>query len=583
MGRMERKIPGTEILLGLVLPAVFFYLLELYTQNPFENVRPWAQVFNIVLFELVAWLLFFLTGRLRAALLTEALLTMVYGLANTYVMRFRTNPIVPWDIFSWRTAVSVAGNYDFTPSVRMVLVTLLFFASMALLFFVKLEWKGFLKRLVPAVGVAILFFVFVNVLQNEDFQNRYRLYNKLFTPVFMTEVDGTAVTFAMNMAYMSIEKPTKYKRDEAAALLKAYENEDADGEQSTLPNVIVVMNEAFSDLSVLGDFSVNKDYMPYLHSLQQGAENTVTGMLCVSVLGGNTANTEFEFLTGNTMAFLPQGSVPYQQYIKGETASLAEHLRGLGYQTVATHPYYASGWEREKVYPWLGFSESIFIDAYRRDLDVRGYVSDESCVEKIIELYEGKEKDRPLFLFQVTMQNHGGYQETYSNFTPEITAKGMDNVSLNQYLSLLRLSDQAFERLTDYFSKVEEKTVLVFFGDHQPNDAVAYSILAKNGMAGNGLSEEEWKLRYQVPYVIWANYDIEEAQNVDTSANYLAAETLQRAGIPTNAYQNFLLELKRTYPILSAMEPAGTREEEKMELYQKLQYYILFDRGGMEK
>ncbi|MDD6057094.1 MAG: LTA synthase family protein, partial [Clostridiales bacterium] len=543
----------------------------------------WAQVFNIVLFELVAWLLFFLTGRLRAALLTEALLTMVYGLANAYVMRFRTNPIVPWDIFSWRTAVSVAGDYDFTPSVRMVLVTLLFLASMALLFFVKLEWKGFLKRLVPAVGVVILFFVFVNVLQNEDFQNRYRLYNKLFTPVFMTEVDGTAVTFAMNMAYMSIEKPTKYKRDEAAALLKAYENEDADGEQSTLPNVIVVMNEAFSDLSVLGDFSVNKDYMPYLHSLQQGAENTVTGMLCVSVLGGNTANTEFEFLTGNTMAFLPQGSVPYQQYIKGETSSLAKHLRGLGYQTVATHPYYASGWEREKVYPWLGFSESIFIDAYRRDLDVRGYVSDASCVEKIIELYEGKEKDRPLFLFQVTMQNHGGYQETYSNFTPEITAKGMDNVSLNQYLSLLRLSDQAFERLTDYFSKVEEKTVLVFFGDHQPNDAVAYSILAKNGMAGNGLSEEEWKLRYQVPYVIWANYDIEEAQNADTSANYLAAETLQRAGIPTNAYQNFLLELKRTYPILSAMEPAGTREEEKMELYQKLQYYILFDGGGMEK
>lgn len=583
MGRMERKIPGTEILLGLVLPAVFFYLLELYTQNPFENVRPWAQVFNIVLFELVAWLLFFLTGRLRAALLTEALLTMVYGLANAYVMRFRTNPIVPWDIFSWRTAVSVAGDYDFTPSVRMVLVTLLFLASMALLFFVKLEWKGFLKRLVPAVGVVILFFVFVNVLQNEDFQNRYRLYNKLFTPVFMTEVDGTAVTFAMNMAYMSIEKPTKYKRDEAAALLKAYENEDADGEQSTLPNVIVVMNEAFSDLSVLGDFSVNKDYMPYLHSLQQGAENTVTGMLCVSVLGGNTANTEFEFLTGNTMAFLPQGSVPYQQYIKGETSSLAKHLRGLGYQTVATHPYYASGWEREKVYPWLGFSESIFIDAYRRDLDVRGYVSDASCVEKIIELYEGKEKDRPLFLFQVTMQNHGGYQETYSNFTPEITAEGMDNVSLNQYLSLLRLSDQAFERLTDYFSKVEEKTVLVFFGDHQPNDAVAYSILAKNGMAGNGLSEEEWKLRYQVPYVIWANYDIEEAQNADTSANYLAAETLQRAGIPTNAYQNFLLELKRTYPILSAMEPAGTREEEKMELYQKLQYYILFDGGGMEK
>ena len=102
-------------------------------------------------------------------------------------------------------------------------------------------------------------------------------------------------------------------------------------EMASLPNIIVVMNESFSDLSVLGDFEVNKDYMTFLHRLFEGEENTVTGMLNVSVCGGNTANTEFEFLTGNTMAFLPQGSIPYQQYINGRLPSLAEHLSSLGY------------------------------------------------------------------------------------------------------------------------------------------------------------------------------------------------------------------------------------------------------------
>ena len=149
-----------------------------------------------------------------------------------------------------------------------------------------------------------------------------------------------------------------------------------------MPNIIVVMNESFSDLSVLGDFKTNEDYLPFLHSLQQGAENTVTGMLNVSVCGGNTADTEYEFLTGNTMAFLPQGSIPYQQYVNGERPSLASYLQSLGYETVATHPYYATGWNRDKVYPWLGFEQSIFKDQYYGARFVRDYVSDASCADK---------------------------------------------------------------------------------------------------------------------------------------------------------------------------------------------------------
>lgn len=615
---------------ALIPPAAFFYLLECYTHNPFAEVRPWAQLFNVVLFELLAGILFCLTGRLRTAYRILGGVSMVYGIANAYVVRFRTNPIVPWDILSWRTAASVAGNYDFAPDKRMIVVTIGFVGILAALSFVKLRMTGiaFWKRCIPGVCLAGVLALFAGVLQQESFQNAHRLYNKLFTPVFMTEVDGIPVTFVMNLAYMSIEKPKGYSIEEAEGLLAQYGetpeiwtdmpdggtdeilvnelgagadetlvNEldegvyetlvnEPDGEaDSELPNIIVVMNEAFSDLSVLGDFRSSRDATPYLHSLQEGADNTVTGMLNVSVCGGNTANTEFEFLTGNTMAFLPQGSIPYQQYITGERLSMASYLKELGYQTVATHPYNASGWERDTVYPWLGFDESIFKEGYYGAQYVRDYVSDLSCVQKIIQLYEEKEEGVPLFVFNVTMQNHGGYQDISPNFTPEITVEGTDNVSLEQYLSLIKLSDQSLEQLISYFSGVDEKTVVVFFGDHQPGDAVAEPILAMNGMHWNTLDEEQLKLRYQVPYVIWANYDIEEEQNADTSANYLGAQVLARAGVPVDAYRDFLLEMKEEYPILSAVrtvtadgaESQVKEEQGKMDSYRKLQYYMLFD------
>ena len=594
---------------ALIPPAAFFYLLEFYTHNPFAEVRPWAQLFNIVLFELLAGIFLCITGRLRAAYRIEAAAALVFGLANAYVVRFRTNPLVPWDILSWRTAVSVSGNYDFTPDTRMIVVTILFLALIIGLQPVKFKIgrPGFFKRCLPGVVLGAVLVMFAGTLQQENFQNEHRLYNKLFTPVFMTQVDGIPVTFVMNLAYMSIEKPQKYSVGEAKEFLKKYEEpqeteesidtilekegKDASddtsqsGADTGMPNIIVVMNESFSDLSVLGDFKTNEDYMPFLHSLQQGAENTVTGMLNVSVCGGNTADTEYEFLTGNTMAFLPQGSIPYQQYITKELPALPAYLASLGYETVATHPYYADGWDRDKVYPLLGFSESIFKDQYWGAGYVRKYVSDNSCVDKIIELYEKKEEGTPLFVFNVTMQNHGGYSDTYDNFTPDITVEGVESTPLSQYLSLVRLSDQALEKLISYFEEADEKTIVVFFGDHQPNDTVAAPILNLNGMTTKTLTEDQLKLRYEVPYVIWANYDIDAESGKDTSANYLAADVLHYAGISENAYGSYLLELQRNYPVISAMrvltkdglDTNSSSLKQELKDYQSLQYYQLFD------
>jgi phosphoglycerol transferase MdoB-like AlkP superfamily enzyme len=418
----------------------------------------------------------------------------------------------------------------------------------------------------------------------------------------MTKVNGMAVTFTMDMAYVKVDRPQGYSADEAEEILAEYEKkaaeaaangasdtspdtteatgapdaavaaDDAALDGADYPNIIVIMDEAFSDLAVLGEVDASEDYMPFIHELQQGADNTITGYLNVSVCGGNTADTEFEFLTGNTMAFLPTGSIPYQQYITGETPSLASYLRELGYTTYAMHPYNSTGWNRDRVYPWLGFEESYF----KKDLSsvsyLRTYVSDQSDFSNLIELYENKPAGQPLFLFNVTMQNHGSYTTIYDNFMPQITVEGIDSVPLSQYLSLIQKTDEAFRELLEYFEEQPERTVVVFFGDHQPNNAVAGKIAS---------ADTEETLRYQVPYVIWANYDIAEASGADTSANYLAAHVLSAAGVPTSGYQDFLLSLEEKYPIFSAVRKETAQEDEEALLtYQKLAYYLLFDWKG---
>ncbi len=553
-----------RVLIFTIVPILLFYLMEGFEHKAWEEVRSLAQLYNIFLFELIAWLLFFVTGSGRLALRIETVVALLYGLVNHYVMAFRSTPLVPWDIFSIKTAASVAGNYDFTPTKEMLTVCGAFLVLFVLLHFVKLKFPyGVFYRIIPVVCVSLVLSTFVTALWDEDFQSDSYLYPFLFTPAHMTKVNGMAVTFAMDMAFVHVDKPDGYNEKRAEAILEEYVSEESVEE---MPNIIVVMNEAFSDLKVLGDFETNEDYMPFVHRLQQGYPDAVTGNLTVSVCGGNTANTEFEFLTGHTMDYFPVGSIPYQQYITGELPSVASHLADMGYDTYGMHPYNSTGWKRNEVYPWLGFQESYFLQDFTSRYYIRKYVSDQTAYEKIVETYENKEEGKPVFIFEVTMQNHGGYTEEHENFTPRIEAENLNSTQLNQYLSLMRISDQQFEYLVEYFSREDEKTVIVFFGDHQPSDSVVRPIFQSNGISTSNMSVEEAQLRYQVPYVIWANYDIEEETGADTDISFLAAKMLQKASLPTTAYQNFLLELEK-----------NPESEKLLEQYEILQYYFMFD------
>lgn len=557
----------------LLVPVLLFYLMEAYEHNALVEVRPLAQFYNIMLFELIGALLLFVIGNAKWALRVEVLLTLIYGLVNHYVMAFRSTPFVPWDVFSIRTAASVAGNYDFTPTTEVVVVTMFLIVLFILVRFVNLQIpRKMLWRVVPGGCVVILLFGFVNLLWEPSFQTKSRLYPYLFTPAHMTKVNGMAVTFAMDMAYVYVEKPDGYSVEKAEEILNLYTVQPA--ETVDLPNIIVIMNEAFSDLSMLGDFTTNEDYMPFVHSLQFGAENTITGNLTVSVCGGNTANTEYEFLTGNTMDFFPVGSIPYQQYITGAVPSLASQLQEMGYETYGMHPYNASGWKRDEVYPLLGLENNYFLGDFKSRYYIRKYVSDETAYDKIIETFEEKENGRPMFVFEVTMQNHGGYTDEYENFTSDIYAEEFESPALNQYLSLMKISDQALQDLIYYFTYEDEKTIILFFGDHQPNDSVVRPILRWNGIDTKTMSVEDAEKRYVVPYVLWANYDIEEGSNVDTDISQLGAHLVRTANLPTTAYQNFLLEMEK---MVSDENITAEKIEAYKQMHAILQYYFVFD------
>lgn len=590
-----------------VFPAATFYLFDGFTHNAFVEMKVKTQFLNIIFFWLLAWFLFGLFRRLNVALIVETLFFFVWGLANYYVLEFRAAPIMPWDLYSIKTAASVSGDYSYALDKQAVWIIVGFGFLLVLEIFCRLKFAKRKGKVRTAICVATVLFMtfYTNMIQNDTFIRNWGMYDKLFTPTVMCKRDGNLVAFLMELEYLEVEKPEGYDPEEVEEYLAGdvtgadgadtgtdtgidvgdgVENDSVITENVHRPNIIVVMNEAFSDLTALGEFETNEDYMPFFRSMQEGAENTRTGTLHVSVLGGNTANTEFEFLTGSSMAFLPQGSVAYQQYVNEETPSMASYLKEIGYHTIAIHPYYASGWERDEVYPRLGFDRFIAINSFLGEEKVRNYYSDEACYERIIRLYESRGQ-APLFVFNVTMQNHSGYTGEFENFEADVEVEDAASATLNNYLSLLKISDEALEKLVEYFSKEEEDTMIVFFGDHQPTASVSRPVLTLNGKSTNSLTTEEQTQYYEVPYMIWANFDIEEETDGEMSVNFLATEVFKICDFELPAYWQELDDVQEEFPIITAMQiqdAEGNRYdkeevEEELNFYQQLQYYTLFE------
>ena len=342
-----------------------------------------------------------------------------------------------------------------------------------------------------------------------------------------------------------------------------------------------------SDLSVIGEIETNRDFMPFYRSLK---ENTIKGWLESSVYGGMTANSEFEFQTGFTTAFMPFHSFPFRSFVKGELPTITRDLEAMGYGgNIAFHPGMRSSYNRENVYPLLGFQEHIAIEDLRDPHKIRDFVSDSYDYERVEKEYEKyrKTSDKPFYMFNVTIQNHGGYSYDTGIVDEgiEIQSGGLADPTAIQFLNLMKLSDDALKELIEYYSGVDEDTVIVLYGDHQPRLAAEFYSAIKE--QHKGISDMEWtEKKYRVPFLIWANYDIEEKEDVVMSINYLGPYLKDVIGMPKTGFDKYLSELQKTLPVITPVcyiDPEGKIHDptQKSDFDKKLSEYSIIQYNGL--
>lgn len=508
---------------------------------------------NLIIISIIVLIIFAITNSFKASIIGINIISVVFGLVYYYVIKFRGTAVLAVDIFSATTAANVAGNYNYRMSYRCYLFVILTYVLS--IYVLKLDrhnlFKG--KKRLISVGIAILAVVcgFSLFIQSSRFDDSLKI--KMFKPQESYRKYGDYLTFTHSIRYIKGHKPEGYSEDKVEQISAQYPGIKGNGKK---PNIIMIMNEALADFSSISDIETNEDYMPFIHGL---TENTVKGDLFVSIFGGGTSKTEYEALTSNSMAFMPKGSTPYVTYINRKTSSLATTLRAQGYGgMVAMHPYKGSGYKRNKVYPLLGFDKFYDLPEFNNAKVIRNHVSDEGNFDKIIEVYEqNRKKDKkPFFLFDVTMQNHSSYDRKWDNLSDDISTIKDYGDDVNIYLNLVKESDEAFKKLVEYFSNIDEPTMIIMFGDHQPKlNNHFYENVEKGFSLG-----DEYKMfeKYNTPFVIWANYDIEEQTDVKISANYMGTMIDEIAGNSMSGYQQMVNEIRKDIPIITAGGYIGT-------------------------
>lgn len=607
----KRKKPvllNAKLLLPVLLNAGYlFFEIEYIGNTEFFEMKWYYMLLNVGVIFLFCLFLTGIFNSLKRAMIFLNIFYYVMSLVFYYVYHFRGEAFQLIDLYSIGTAAEVVGGYTFDITRQMVLMLV---ATMIVVNLWKqsrnyvLIRRGVLPRILLrgvtalAIGGFYLLYMYLN------WNAQFGVISDLWNPAKTYRQYGTTVGFMAVAKYMRLTPPEGYSAAEVERIIGDFESgqeeeassdageedqkEDAGAEAKasgtvTPVNIIAIMNESWFDYRTIGDPQTSEDYMPFLDSL---TDNIIKGHTLTCTKGGGTAKTEYEFLTGNSCKRFP-GMVPYVSYFTHSQYSIVTTLSDQGYRTVAMHPNKATNWKRTTAYRFLDFDEFIAIDQFPSDAErYRNMISDQANYEEIVRVYEEKEEGEPLFLFDITMQNHSGYTNKY--FQADVNCEGYDSDEADQYFSLLKLSDQAIEYLITYFEQVDEPTMIVMFGDHSPKLPDEF----ETWIAGNSydsLSIRDQEKFYGTPFFIWTNYKMESQENVWTSTNYLSSYMLSLTGLELTPYNEYLLNLWEKIPALNHLgylDPYGiwhrweNGDSETLELereYECLQYNELMD------
>ncbi len=527
-------------------------------------------IFDLIILYGIAVLLVMLFKRLWASCAVLGGLSFALALTSFLKYQARNEYFYPWDIQQAGNVGTLTEYINTTIPVEIVQIALILFTMTAVVFFTKanlpIRWY---IRIPPALLTVLILFNTYSVPSNAA--QLVQKYDMSFFDAALQEsnysANGFIGAFAINILSSSVSEPENYSKDTVDSILGEYEYKDA-GEDFKSPNVILVLQESFWDITKLPNCTFSTDPLANFKEIS-GRDNVYTGSYSSPTLGGGTVNPEFETLTGLVTTVLPSGAIPYQ-YVYDNIDGYPSLFKSIGYKTMAVHPYYSTFYLRDAKYSYLSFDETWFYENLSTDLaDIpirwRGKnVSDETFFTYIEHFIE--ETDDPLFMFGISMESHQPYPNKFTAEQLEITVEcDLFDPSLlntvNQYTQCIYDADRAIGAFVEYLDNCEEDTILVLYGDHAPSlgtDLAAYrksGLVAQTGMVPANQREHI----YTTPFMIYANFDLGESTMLseDPSQNKVAPYHLMNTALEMiDAPQTPLMQyLRDYYEILPNYEP----------------------------
>ena len=617
----RKELPLWGALLAAVLLSGAVTLLCLWIQpNSLRAVlrifraQPLLVVLNALPIGLVILGLSFLLRNVFAAAGIAAAACALLSAANRIKLEVRDEPVFPRDFALLKEVGSAMGAYSIRWPWGILAVILGITALLLLLGRIfrlrpfarsrKIDWAVRLAGL--AGSLLCLVSLTLTVYASNDLYNAFQVSNAYYVPSVFNEL-GFPYCFMHQFTTYTVDKPQGYSRAQA----ESWETGNAPG-QGRPVHVIMVMNEAFSDLSDSDAFaySAADDPLPNLHALQQDT-HCISGHVVVPGFAGGTANTEFDVLTGMQTNALSATTTSAFRAVNRNLDSVLRVFDGDGYHTAFYHPGDAWFYNRENVYRWLGAQETEFAE----DMDALAYkgrwVTDAYMADYIEQKFaRALEEGQLLCSYTTTIQNHMSYtadkygaDHTYADVPLQVDVSDSARSMLQVYLEGARDADAMLGRLRDFFAGQTEPVVLVFWGDHLPylgDNQQVYRELGSDVAAEEDARADRFS-PYETPYIIWANDAAAQALNWtetvaaldlpedgDLSACYLGSLILELTGRRTESlWFSYLSQLRRQLPVIQradcrtasgATVKIDTLPQEQQDLISKLRcwsYYKL--------
>ena len=534
-------------------------------------------------------------------------LVCALSIANRVKIEVRDEPVFPRDFALLKEVGSALGSYEIRyPTAQILAVVLVTAALLALGVFIgckpfpveKLRgWGGSLLGF--AASLAVLTGLIFTLYASKGLYQSFRVSNAEYVPAVFNDL-GFPYAFCHHFTTYLVDRPKDFRRAEA----EGWETGDVPG-QGEAVSVIMVMNEAFSDITDAPAFSYDEsgDPLANLHALREDP-HALSGHVVVPGFAGGTANTEFDVLTGMQTNALSASTTSAMRVVNRNLDSLFRVFGNDGYETSFYHPGDSWFYNRENVYRWLGAEETRFIEDMEGPEYKCRWVADAYLaryIEAALDQAEG-----PLFHFSTTIQNHMSYTaDKYGpdyDFPPVETSVPLSEeveTLLSVYVEGVRDADAMLGRLRFFCASQVKPVILVYFGDHLPylgNDMLAYKELGLDAAAPEGEQRDPFS-PYKTPFVIWANDAAAEALDWESavesldlpetvSACFLGAAVLELTGRGEESpWFAFLNQLRRELPVVhknayrladgSAPEALAPEQEELLRKWRCWSYYKL--------